>query len=60
MAKALAVLMLDLVAALHIDDRRGVLERLANRLDDRGRMMGGSDTARLLGQVGRTLMQVGC
>ncbi|KQP82882.1 hypothetical protein [Methylobacterium sp. Leaf117] len=59
-AEALAVMMLDLVAVLDVGDRRSVMERLANRLDDRGRVPNGSDAAMLLGRIGGALMRVGC
>lgn len=38
----------------------GVLERLSNRPDDRGRTSGGGEGALLLGQVGGSLMRMGC
>ncbi|KQP02634.1 hypothetical protein ASF26_14490 [Methylobacterium sp. Leaf93] len=59
-ADALAVLMVDLASALPGVDRREVLERLANRLDDRGRTPDGTDAARLLHSVGDTLLRMGC
>lgn len=55
LADALAVMMLDLVQSLAITDRGCVLERLANRLDDRGRTAGGGEAALLLGRVGGRL-----
>lgn len=60
LADALAVLMLDLVHCLPVADRGGVMERLANRLDDRGRTAGGAEGAMLLGQVGGALIRIGC
>lgn len=60
LADALAVLMLDLVHCLPVADRGGVMERLANRLDDRGRTANGAEGARLLGQIGGALMRIGC
>ncbi|MCC0808563.1 hypothetical protein FPV16_20530 [Methylobacterium sp. W2] len=57
---ALAVLMVDLASALPGMDRREVLERLANRLDDRGRAPDGTGAARLLHSVGDALMRMGC
>lgn len=60
LADALAVMMLDLVQSLPITDRGGVLERLANRLDDRGRIARGGDSALLLSRVAGALMQIGC
>lgn len=58
LAEALAVLILDLVGSLPLADRSAVLERLANRLDDRGRIGGGSAAAGLLGAVGVALMRM--
>ncbi len=58
LAEALAVLMVDLVGAMPLGDRCAVLERLANRLDDRGRVAGGSEAAALLGAVGSALMRL--
>ena len=60
LADALAVLILDLASALPGVDRREVLERLANRLDDRGRTPDGTDAARLLHSVGGALLRMGC
>ncbi|KQO53609.1 MULTISPECIES: hypothetical protein [unclassified Methylobacterium] len=59
-ADALAVLMVDLASALPGVDRREVLERLANRLDDRGRKPDGTAAACLLQNVGDALMRMGC
>ncbi len=58
-ADALAVLMVDLASALPGVDRREALERLANRLDDRGRVANGTPAAALLGQVSVSLMRMG-
>lgn len=60
LADALAVLMLDLASALPGVDRREVLERLANRLDDRGRTPDSTAAACLLQNVGNALMRMGC
>lgn len=59
LADAMAVFALDLVSVLSADRREEVLERLANRLDDRGRTPNGTDAARLLGQVSASLMRMG-
>lgn len=56
LAEALAVLMLDLVGSLPLTERRGTLERLANRLHDRGCVANGTEAAALLGAVGGALM----
>ncbi len=58
LAEALAVLMVDLVGAMPLGDRCAVLERLANRLDDRGRVAGGSEAAVLLGAVASSLIRL--
>ncbi|GJD88214.1 hypothetical protein BHAOGJBA_1727 [Methylobacterium hispanicum] len=58
LAEALAVLMVDLVGAIPLGDRCAVLERLANRLDDRGRVAGGSEAAVLLGALAVALMRL--
>lgn len=59
LAKALAVFAVDLIEVLPVRDREAALERLANRLDDRGRGADGAAAA-LLGAVGGALMRVGC
>lgn len=58
-ADALAVLMVDIIAVLPAPDRMEVLERLANRLDDRGRTPNGTGAAALLGDVSKSLMRMG-
>jgi hypothetical protein len=58
LAEAMAVILHDLVGALDVRDRSVVLERLANRLDDRGRTAGGTEAAALLGAVGGALMRL--
>ncbi len=60
LSEALAVMMMDLMAAMEVDDRPAALERLANRLDDRGRVVGGGETAKLIGATGAVLMRLGC
>lgn len=52
-------MMVDLVGVMPGLDRDAVLERLANRLDEHGRTPGGTDTAMLLGAVGRALIRLG-
>lgn len=58
LAKALAVFAVDLIEVLPVRDREAALERLANRLDDRGRGVEGVAAA-LLGAVGGSLMRIG-
>lgn len=58
-ADALAVMMVDLVSVLPGEAQRGTLERLANRLDDRGRTPNGSEAARLLGAVSASMLKMG-
>lgn len=60
LSEALAVMMMDLMAAMEVVDRPAALERLANRLDDRGRVVGGGETAKLIGATGAVLMRLGC
>ena len=57
-AETLAILMVDLIRVLPAQDRRGTLERLANRLDDQARTPGGGETAVLLGAVADALMRL--
>jgi hypothetical protein len=59
LGEALAIMMVDLVGVMPGLDRNAVLERLANRLDEHGRTPGGTDTAMLLGAVGRALIRLG-
>ncbi|MCJ2127992.1 hypothetical protein [Methylobacterium sp. E-045] len=58
-ADALAVMLADLVAVLSDAPTVETLERLANRLDDRGRIANGTPAAALLGQVSVSLMRMG-
>lgn len=60
LAEALAVFAVDLIEAVGMQDRRSVLEGLANRLDGRGRTPDGSEAAVMLGAVGGALMRLGC
>ena len=60
LSEALAVMMVDMMAAMEVDDRPAALERLANRLDGRGRVVGGGETAKLIGATGLVLMRLGC
>lgn len=60
LSEALAVMMVDMMAAMEVDDRPATLERLANRLDDRGRVVGGGETAKLIGATGAVLIRLGC
>ncbi|MFC6388360.1 hypothetical protein ACFQDP_03160 [Methylorubrum zatmanii] len=59
LGEALAIMMVDLVAVMPGLDRDEVLERLANRLDGHGRTPGGTESAALLGAIGRALIQLG-
>lgn len=59
LSEALAVMMIDFMGAMEVEDRPAALERLANRLDDRGRVVGGGETAKLLGATGNVLMRLG-
>ncbi|GAA0278533.1 hypothetical protein GCM10008965_52310 [Methylorubrum aminovorans] len=59
LGEALAILMVDLVGVMPGLDRDAVLERLANRLDGHGRTPGGTNSAMLLGAVGRALIRLG-
>ena len=58
LAEVLAILAVDLVSVLPVDDRAGVLERLANRLDGQSRTPGGRETAAMLGRVAEALMRL--
>lgn len=59
LADALAVMLVDLLAVLSDSPTVETLERLANRLDDRGRTANGTLSAALLGQVSASLMRMG-
>ena len=59
LADALAVMLVDLMAVLSETPTIETLERLANRLDDRGRTANGTPAAALLGQVSVSLMRMG-
>lgn len=59
LADALAVMLVDLIAVLSDSHTVETLERLANRLDDRGRIANGTPAAALLGQVSVSLMRMG-
>lgn len=58
-AEALAVLMVDLVSVLPGVPLAETLERLTNRIDDRGRTPNGTSAAALLGDVSKSLMRMG-
>jgi hypothetical protein len=57
-AEVLAILVIDLVGVLPVDDLAATLERLANRLDEQSRTPGGRETAALLGGVAEALMRL--
>ncbi|MDP4024438.1 hypothetical protein Q8W71_17575 [Methylobacterium sp. NEAU 140] len=58
LSEVLAVLVSEIVSALPIPDREGALVRIANRLDDLGRLPGGNEGAAMLGAVADVLMRL--
>ena len=60
LAEALAIIVIDMVGALGLNDRDAILEGLANTFDRRGRTRRGTEAAQMLGAVGGALMRLGC
>lgn len=58
LAEALAVMLSDLLAVLPGHKGLATRERLANRLHERGALLGGTEAARLLGAVAGVLMKL--
>ncbi|WP_156387582.1 hypothetical protein [Methylobacterium sp. Leaf399] len=58
MAEALAVLMVDLIEVVPLDDRPAARERLSNRLDNQARRASGGPAAALLGAIAFALMRL--
>ena len=59
LAEVLAILTVDLIGVLYVDDRTAALQRLANRCDGHGRTRNGSTAAAMLGEIGGALMRLG-
>jgi len=59
MADALAVFAVDLIGVLPQGERTEMLQRLANRLDNQARAVGGGQAAAMVGAIGESLMKLG-